>query len=236
MDPPPPPHHPLLRLPPRPPPRHPLPLHNPLAALKLLIRAALPALTRRRLRFIHQGRILSPDDASLAAVLDPAAREKPRSPNASFSTAPLATDNQAETGLRPTPRRRLLRRRSKPAQAPVPLHPRGPAHPDTMPGPDVLQDLEDAWIDDNGAGGAGGAADDAAGDEAGAGAGGTAIGDLLDVFIQGIVVGFFLPLASMTWLLREEGMWSKRRQVAVLFGVMVSVIIGLFKAITGDVD
>ena len=101
--------------------------------------------------------------------------------------------------------------------------------PDTMPSPDALRTMEDAWMDSNGPAGP---SEDAFGEDAASGG----IGALLDVFLQGIATGFFLPVGSLVWLLREEGLWSRRRQVAVVFGVVVGVVVGLFRVISGEGD
>ncbi|PKS11780.1 hypothetical protein jhhlp_001073 [Lomentospora prolificans] len=233
----------------------------------------------RRLRFIHQGRILTPDSLSLSAALDPRGKGKAPLSERIFLNCSIGDvlsqheiDEEARQAKLPpsdatgssagNPARQGGRAATHREQQQQPQGPRRRGFdrlldagfsaaevnqlrlqfrsihearhtPDTMPGEDTLRDMEDAWIDDHGAGQA---AEDAVGDDGAAGMGGNAIGDVLDVFLQGIVVGFFLPMASLSWLLREEGMWSKRRQVAVLFGVIVSVIIGLFKAISGDIE
>lgn len=254
----------------------PSPRTTSLASLKLLIRTSIPTLSRRRLRFIHQGRILKPDSTSLASALDPRNKGKSTpseriflncsigdvlSPSdleeeartsklppsdsaahASSSSSEGQQHQQHDGGAGSTRRRRRgfdrlldsgfsagevnqlrLQFRS--------IH-EARHTPDTMPSHDTLLDMEDAWIDNNGTG-----QEDTTGEDhlTGGGAGGAnAIGDVLDVFLQGIVTGFFMPMASMAWLLREGGLWSKRRQVAVFFGVLVSVIIGLFKTISGE--
>jgi hypothetical protein len=88
--------------------------------------------------------------------------------------------------------------------------------PDTMPSPTTLRRMEDAWIDDNGAAGAGG-------NEADAEIAGGALDDLL----WGHVIGFLWPLGAMAWLSREEGVWSGRRQTAVWSGFMLCLAFGI---------
>ena len=85
-----------------------------------------------------------------------------------------------------------------------------------MPSPTTLRRMEDAWIDDNGAMGAGG-------NEANAEMAGGALDDLL----WGHIIGFLWPLGAMAWLSREEGVWSGRRQTAVWSGFMLCLAFGI---------
>jgi hypothetical protein len=87
--------------------------------------------------------------------------------------------------------------------------------PDTMPSPTTLRQMEDAWIDDNGATAAGG-------NEGNADVTGGALDDLL----WGHVIGFLWPLGAMGWLVREEGIWSTRRKTAVWSGFMLCLGFG----------
>ena len=75
--------------------------------------------------------------------------------------------------------------------------------------------LEERWLDAgtplNATGGAvGGGADD----EAGGG---------LEDMLWGNVMGFFWAVGAIVWLVREEGVWSKRRQIGVVTGVLVNI-------------
>ncbi|KAK3387490.1 DUF2407 C-terminal domain-containing protein [Podospora didyma] len=114
--------------------------------------------------------------------------------------------------------------------------------PDTMPSPDTLLRFEDAWIDNNpssnngqnfssnnnnttideGAGG-NGADDDNYG-----------LNAVADGMIKGMFIGFVFPLGAIGWLLREEGIWSKRWTVFVYLGVLLSVSVGVIRALSGD--
>ncbi|KAH7153321.1 DUF2407 C-terminal domain-containing protein [Dactylonectria macrodidyma] len=98
--------------------------------------------------------------------------------------------------------------------------------PDSMPSPDTLRNLEDSWIDNN----AGGIPTEAnpLEDEY------TGMASVLDILFRAMLVGFFFPLGSLTWLLREEGIWSKRWQIFVGFGVVFSLSIGFIMGISGD--
>lgn len=99
--------------------------------------------------------------------------------------------------------------------------------PDTMPSTDTLLQMEDAWIDDN-AGNAGG----------GAGAGGFDFGDdglgggALDDLLWGNIMGFLWPLGCVGWLIREQGVWSKRRQIAVFTGFVLSLTFGMLRVVS----
>ncbi|KAJ9138662.1 DSC E3 ubiquitin ligase complex subunit 3 [Pleurostoma richardsiae] len=112
--------------------------------------------------------------------------------------------------------------------------------PDTMPSPDTLRSMEDAWIDNNndaGMAGAGGGGGLAGGDmDAAAAAGDTdefGMHGLLDVLIRGMMIGFVWPLGSIGWLVRGEARLSKRMRIFVGFGFMLSITIGIIRAISG---
>ncbi len=76
------------------------------------------------------------------------------------------------------------------------------------------------------------------------GASGTARGDddddddddgrgALEDILWGNLMGFFWPVGAAMWLVREEGIWSKRRQVAIGTGVLVNLAIGVMKMGSG---
>lgn len=97
--------------------------------------------------------------------------------------------------------------------------------PDTMPSASELRTLEDRWIDDTNS------AAPAFGSEGGASLGGDAEGDGggLDDMLWGNIMGFFWPIGAVLWLLREEGVWSKRRQIAVVTGMLVNAAFSIFR-------
>ncbi|KAK7706436.1 hypothetical protein SLS57_009670 [Botryosphaeria dothidea] len=111
--------------------------------------------------------------------------------------------------------------------------------PDTMPSAEEIRVMEDRWLDNdstNGGGGrTGGTVTDGAesGDAAGGGGGwGTATwsdNGGLDDMLYGNVVGFFWPLGALGWGFREEGVWSRRRQIAVLTGFLLNIIFGFLR-------
>lgn len=100
--------------------------------------------------------------------------------------------------------------------------------PDTMPTPQQMRVLEDRWLDSS--------ANDpsssltGAGDaDAGWGAGFAVEEGGLDDMLWGYMTGFFFPLGSLVWGFREEGLWTRRRQVAVVMGVLINVIFGFMR-------
>ena len=95
--------------------------------------------------------------------------------------------------------------------------------PDTMPSAAEMRVLEDRWIDESagGPGGEGGAG--GFGDVGGGGA------NSYEDMLVGNVLGFFWPLGALVWLLREEGIWNGRRQMAVFTGIMVNVAFSVLR-------
>lgn len=91
--------------------------------------------------------------------------------------------------------------------------------PDTMPTGDEMRALEDRWLDSEaGATGQGGgtSGDDLFSAEDGG----------LEDMLWGNVMGFFWPVAAVWWLMREEGIWTRRRQISVLSGFLVNLVLG----------
>ncbi|KAH7064959.1 DUF2407 C-terminal domain-containing protein [Macrophomina phaseolina] len=117
--------------------------------------------------------------------------------------------------------------------------------PDTMPSPEEIRVLEDRWLDNDmsgggrpggtvtdGAGGGGGEGGDGGGGGGGGGGWGSATwsdNGGLDDMLYGNVVGFFWPLGALGWGFREEGVWSRRRQIAVLTGFLLNIIFGFLR-------
>jgi hypothetical protein len=99
--------------------------------------------------------------------------------------------------------------------------------PDTMPSPSTLRQMEDAWIDDN-AGNTGSGAGEGGFDFGDDGLGGGALDDLL----WGNVMGFLWPLGCIGWIIREGGVWSRRRQIAVFTGFVLSITFGMLRVVS----
>ena len=103
---------------------------------------------------------------------------------------------------------------------------------DPPPSPDTARRLEDAWIDSN-------AGDLPAGGTAGGGPGTLedeltgGVATVLDVLIRAMVIGFFFPLGSLTWLLRM-GIWNDKWQIFVASGVVLSLSLGIVMGLSGD--
>jgi len=98
--------------------------------------------------------------------------------------------------------------------------------PDTMPSPNTMRNMEDRWLDNStsegGMLGAGaGGLDDMTDEEAQAGT--------LDDMIMGSVMGFFWPIGCLMWGIREEGIWSQRRKMAVIVGFILNIGLGLIR-------
>ena len=99
--------------------------------------------------------------------------------------------------------------------------------PDTMPSPETLRRMEDAWIDDN-AGNTGAGAGEGGFDFGDDGLGGGALDDLL----WGNIIGFLWPLGCIGWIIREGGVWSRRRQIAVFTGFLLSLTFGFLRVLS----
>ena len=109
--------------------------------------------------------------------------------------------------------------------------------PDTMPSPDTLRSMEDAWIDTN-HGGVGGAglgmeADDGTGEPIPTNET-DGFNGMVDTLVKGMFIGFVFPLGAIAWVLREEGMLSKRWRVSIAFGVVFGFAIGVLRAFSAE--
>ncbi|CAD0039414.1 MAG: Uncharacterized protein AUREO_042830 [Aureobasidium pullulans] len=89
--------------------------------------------------------------------------------------------------------------------------------PDTMPTGDDLRSLEERWLEN-----------DPANAAAGGGAGTDEEGGLEDM-LWGNLMGFFWPIAAACWLMREEGVWTRRVQISVLSGLLVNLTFGFLR-------
>lgn len=88
-----------------------------------------------------------------------------------------------------------------------------------MPSSAEMRVLEERWLDagstlNGGNGNAG-----TGGDDEGEGE----LGDIL----WGNLIGFFWAVGAVLWLVREEGVWSKRRQIGVVTGVLANIAVCL---------
>ncbi|KAL8681253.1 MAG: hypothetical protein Q9186_002631 [Xanthomendoza sp. 1 TL-2023] len=106
--------------------------------------------------------------------------------------------------------------------------------PDTMPSPASMRRLEERWLDSSGPSSSNypnafingtrtneHEDDDAAADDDERGA--------LDDLLWGNLMGFFWPLGAALWLIREDGVWSKRRQMSVVTGLMMNMVFGVLR-------
>ncbi|PGG98340.1 hypothetical protein AJ79_08907 [Helicocarpus griseus UAMH5409] len=105
--------------------------------------------------------------------------------------------------------------------------------PDTMPSGTELRRLEERWLEEEGP--AGGAGTGELHGSGGAGAGGNGEGDdgsgTLDDMLWGSMMGFFWPVGCGLWLLRESGVWSWRKGLAVFVGVVVNFGFGVVRVV-----
>ncbi|KAH7320820.1 DUF2407 C-terminal domain-containing protein [Stachybotrys elegans] len=99
-----------------------------------------------------------------------------------------------------------------------------------LPSPDTMRRFEDAWIDNNANGIPIG---DGTGQTAGLEDDITNMAHILDILIRAMMIGFFFPLGSLTWLLRQ-GIWSERWQIFVGSGVVFSITIGVVMSVSTD--
>ncbi|KAF5875294.1 uncharacterized protein Bfra_003748 [Botrytis fragariae] len=97
--------------------------------------------------------------------------------------------------------------------------------PDTMPSPDTLLRMEDSWIDNNAGNGAGRV-------EGGFDFGDDGMGSGFDDLLWGNIMGFIWPLGCVVWILREPGILSSRRQIAVFTGFLLSITFGFLKVLS----
>lgn len=105
---------------------------------------------------------------------------------------------------------------------------------DTLPSPDTLRGMEDAWIDNNNDAAPAAAMPAGGGDESEAiAAGGEEFGvaGVLDILLKGMFIGFIWPLGAIGWLVRDEEKIPKRMRVFVYFGFVLSLLIGTIRAI-----
>lgn len=99
--------------------------------------------------------------------------------------------------------------------------------PDAPPSPDTMRRLEDAWIDSN-------ADQQVPGPGAGDENDPSGLAHGLDILIRAMMIGFFFPLGSLTWALRQEAMFGDRWQIFVAAGVVMSLTTGLLLSVNWE--
>lgn len=98
--------------------------------------------------------------------------------------------------------------------------------PDTMPTPEEMRHLEDRWLDNS-----------TTTDSVPSSNGATNINSttqdeaarFLDDSIYGTVMGFFWPIGCLIWGLREDGIMSPSRKIAVALGIVLNLGLGFVK-------
>ncbi|KAF2464970.1 uncharacterized protein BDR25DRAFT_296194 [Lindgomyces ingoldianus] len=98
--------------------------------------------------------------------------------------------------------------------------------PDTMPSPTEMRAMEDRWLDSTATDPSPALTGDT---ETGWGAGLTVEEGGLDDMLYGYLTGFFWPLGALIWGFREEGVWPRRRQLAVVMGVVLNAAFGFLR-------
>ncbi|KAF2017140.1 hypothetical protein BU24DRAFT_420163 [Aaosphaeria arxii CBS 175.79] len=98
--------------------------------------------------------------------------------------------------------------------------------PDTMPSQTEMRALEDRWLDSTATDPSPALTGEA---DAGWGAGFTVEEGGLDDMLYGYLTGFFWPLGALIWGFREEGVWPRRRQLAVAMGVVLNAAFGFMR-------
>lgn len=96
--------------------------------------------------------------------------------------------------------------------------------PDTMPSPNTLLRIEDAWIDDNSGAGSNGTSFDFGDDSLSGGA--------IDDILWGNLMGFLWPLGCVGFFMRESGVWSGRRKIAIFTGFILNIAFGILKVMS----
>ena len=91
--------------------------------------------------------------------------------------------------------------------------------PDSMPSPNTMRSLEDQWLDNSN--NLDGTSGDAVDPEDAAGA--------LDDLLLGATCGFFWPIGCLLWAGREDGIWTRRRKLAVVMGVIMNIAVGVLR-------
>lgn len=186
--------------------------------------------------YIHcsVGDVLTPSDVALEAksaqeadaILASSTYQTPATTTTTPSTAP-AQDEASTTTPAPRGFDRLLSAGFTPAEVAALrtqfLAIQAHTHtPDTMPSGASLLALEESWLDS----GSNGASAGTTGGE-GEGEDGGGLEDML----YGNLIGFFWPVGALCWLMREEGVWTRRRQIAVLSGFLVNLTFGFLRVL-----
>lgn len=166
-------------------------------------------------------------EISVAEAADQALQNQIQQPTSSIDTNQTRHDDASTTTPAPRGFDRLLSAGFTPAEVAglrtqflaIQAH----THtPDTMPTGSDLLALEERWLDNTSNPATGGGEGDAGG------FGSEDTGGLEDM-LYGNLIGFFWPIGGMFWLMREEGVWSRRRQIAVLSGFLVNLTFGFLR-------
>ena len=155
--------------------------------------------------------------ATAAAGLSPSLATPTTTTTTTTTTpAPLGFDRLLSAGLTPA---EITSLRSQFLALQAQTH-----TPDTMPSAPQLRLLEERWLDSGPSPSGGIWADTTTGEFEEDGEGGA-----LEDMLWGNLLGFFWAVGGAVWMVREEGVWSRRRVVAVVTGVVVNVAFGCWR-------
>jgi hypothetical protein len=101
--------------------------------------------------------------------------------------------------------------------------------PDSMPSHAEMRVLEDRWLDSTATDPSPALTGETGEAGTGWGAGFSVEEGGLDDMFFGYLTGFFWPLAALIWGFREEGIWTRRRQLAVVMGVLLNAAFGFMR-------
>lgn len=90
--------------------------------------------------------------------------------------------------------------------------------PDTMPTGPALLAMEERWLEQPNAPAAGEGGFEELGSD-----------DGLDDMFWGTLIGFFWPMGLMCLFMREEGIWSRRRQLMIMLGFCINLMFGFLR-------
>ncbi|PSN63534.1 hypothetical protein BS50DRAFT_82421 [Corynespora cassiicola Philippines] len=189
-------------------------LGDSLSPSELATEATLAQTTEASLRSQHQTSLDSSSDCEIIHGND-----ADRRPSASAATpAPQGFDRLLSSGFTP---QEVATLRSQFQNNLSYTH-----TPDTMPSQTEMRAMEDRWLDSTATDPSSALTGDA---EGGWGAGFTVEEGGLDDMLYGYLTGFFWPLGALIWGFREEGVWPRRRQLAVVMGVVLNAAFGFMR-------
>jgi hypothetical protein len=186
------------------------PIRDPPSASRIYIHCSIGDVVLSPTNLALEASLANPKASAMAPTTSASNLDAPTPPSTT-TPAPRGFDRLLAAGFTPS---EILTLRSQFLAIQAHTH-----TPDTMPSPGTLRELEDQWLDNSNTEGGGLVG---AGEEDGqAGA--------LDDLLWGSVMGFFWPVGCLWWACREEGIWSRRRKMAVVVGFLVNAGFGTLR-------